>query len=79
MKTVTTHSAKTHLSRLLKDVQRGETVIILHGSEPVAQLTALEKKRTTRPDVGVITSAPVHYSEEAFAPLTEEELKGWGL
>jgi len=79
MKTVTTHSAKTHLSKLLKDVQRGETVIILHGVEPVAQLTAIEKKKKMRPNVGVITSRPVCYTKETFAPLTDQELEDWGL
>ena len=40
-RTVNIHEAKTHLSRLLDDVRRGETVIIAKAGEPVAQLTAL--------------------------------------
>jgi len=79
MKTVTTHSAKTHLSRLLKEVQNGETVIILHGADPVAQLTSAGRRKRMRPDVGVVTSEPVTYSEGTFAPLSEEALKEWGL
>ncbi len=79
MKTVTTHSAKTHLSRFLKDVQRGETIVILHGTEPVAQLTAAKKKRRTRPKVGVCTSEPVRYTKETFSPLTNGDLEEWGL
>jgi prevent-host-death family protein len=35
---VTVHEAKTHLSRLLKRVEAGETVIIRRGSERVAML-----------------------------------------
>lgn len=79
MKTVTTHSAKTHLSRLLKEVQRGETIIILHGTEPVAQLTAAKQRQERRPEVGVVTSEPVRYSEGTFAPLSDEELEDLGL
>ena len=79
MKTVTTHQAKTHLSRLLKEVQAGETIIILNGTVPAAKLTATEPGESTRPPVGTITSTPVHYDDDAFRPLTDEELKVWGL
>lgn len=40
MRTVNVHEAKTHLSRLLDDVSKGETVIIARASIPVAQLAA---------------------------------------
>lgn len=79
MKTATTHQAKTHLSRLLKEVQKGETVIILSGNVPVAQLTAVGPVEAKRPPVGTRTSEPVRYAEDAFAPLTDEELQAWGL
>ena len=79
MKTTTTHQAKTHLSRLLKEVQTGETIVILSGSVPVAQLTAVKPSSTKRPKVGTHTSAPVRYVEDSFRPLTDEELKEWGL
>jgi len=35
---VTIHEAKTHLSRLLKAVEEGETILIKRGSLPVARL-----------------------------------------
>jgi prevent-host-death family protein len=38
MKTVTTHEAKTHLSRLLREVQAGEEVVIARGDTPLARL-----------------------------------------
>jgi prevent-host-death family protein len=79
MKTVTTHEAKTHLSRLLKDVLRGETVIVTNGSVPVARLTAVEPVPPTRPPVGTVTSEPVALTDDAFAPLSDGELKEWGL
>ena len=79
MKRVTTHQAKTHLSRLLKEVQAGEEVVILSGRVPVARLTSLELSSSSRPAVGTPTSEPVHYTDDAFRPLTDEELKVWGL
>ena len=79
MKTVTTHQAKTHLSRLLREVQAGETVVILSGSAPMAQLVAVRPEKASRPPVGTLTSSEVRHSEDAFRPLTDEELKVWGL
>jgi antitoxin (DNA-binding transcriptional repressor) of toxin-antitoxin stability system len=35
---VTVQEAKTHLSRLLRRVEAGETVVIRRGREPVAML-----------------------------------------
>ncbi len=79
MPTVNIHQAKTHLSRLLKEAQAGEKIVILSGTVPVAQLTSLQSTDTDRPTVGTPTSEPVGYTDDAFRPLTDEELKGWGL
>jgi antitoxin (DNA-binding transcriptional repressor) of toxin-antitoxin stability system len=80
MKEITTHYAKTHLSGLLQEVRMGETVIILQGRTPVGQLTAISGTRPPRgPKVGRPTSAPVRLAPDAFAPLSESELKAWGL
>ncbi|MFA6111974.1 MAG: type II toxin-antitoxin system prevent-host-death family antitoxin [Candidatus Latescibacterota bacterium] len=79
MKTVTTHQAKTHLSRLLKEVQAGEVIIIHNGALPVAKLTAVEPNIKVRPSVGTLTSPPVRYTEDAFSPLSNEELREWDL
>jgi prevent-host-death family protein len=43
MRTVNVHEAKTTLSRLLEEVERGETVIIARNGLPVAELTAIKK------------------------------------
>jgi prevent-host-death family protein len=43
MKTVNVHAAKSTLSRLLEDVERGETIVIARNGQPVAQLTAIVK------------------------------------
>lgn len=38
MKTFNVHEAKTHLSRLLRRVARGEELVIARDGEPVARL-----------------------------------------
>lgn len=35
--------------------------------------------KVTRPKVGTLTSPPVRYAADCFAPLTDAELKEWGL
>ena len=80
MKTVTTHEAKTHLSRLLAEVEAGEEVTIARGSRPVARLVPIKRThRRTRPKVGTRTSGPVQYADDAFAPASDEELAEWGV
>lgn len=44
--TVNVHEAKTHLSRLLERVERGEEVVIARAGKPVARLVAVEPKKT---------------------------------
>jgi antitoxin (DNA-binding transcriptional repressor) of toxin-antitoxin stability system len=80
MTTITTHEAKTHLSRYLADVEKGETFIIARGKTEVAMLVPVKKpKQKPRPKVGEIKGKPFEFPASAFAPLTEEELKEWGL
>lgn len=80
MKTITTHEAKTHLSRYLAAAEKGDTVIITRGNKPVAKLTPLQGGETQRrPKVGEFVDRRVKIADDAFAPLTDVELKEWGL
>ena len=45
MQTVNIHEAKTHLSRLLEAVERGEEVVIARAGQPIATLVAYERPR----------------------------------
>jgi prevent-host-death family protein len=42
MAVVNVHEAKTHLSRLLERVERGERIVIARAGRPVAILQAIE-------------------------------------
>lgn len=43
MREVSVHEAKTHLSRLLRQVEGGEPCLIKRGGVPVARLVPIEK------------------------------------
>ena len=75
MKTATVHQAMTHLFRMLKEAQAGETIITLNGTTPVVRLSAIDQPEPRRPKAGTRTSPPVHYAAEAFRPLSEPELQ----
>lgn len=80
MKSVTTHEAKTQLSRLLAEVEAGEEITIRRGDVPIAKLTAIRgKARRVRPRVGTVTSEPIRAASDAFKPLDDQELKVWGI
>jgi len=81
-KSLTTHEAKTHLSRLIEDVLSGVEVIICRGKLPVVRIVKYQAdtESPARPKVGVATSAPVKYSADTFAPLSDSEtLESWGM
>ena len=77
MKLHTIHEAKTNLSKLIQQACDGEEVIIAKGKKPVAKIVpiaAAQKKRVLGGFEGKVWA-----SEDAFAPLTDEELRDWGL
>ncbi len=55
--TVNVHEAKTHLSRLLERVERGQEIVIARAGKPVAKLVPIDDTTTRRPiglDKGMI-------------------------
>jgi antitoxin (DNA-binding transcriptional repressor) of toxin-antitoxin stability system len=72
MKTVNTHEAKTHLSRILEDVERGEVYIISRNGAPIAELRARRPSLRTQTDP-VLSRISVKY--EPTDDLTADE---WG-
>jgi prevent-host-death family protein len=73
----TVHQAKTNLSKLIKEAERGKEVVITRGKQPVAKIVPIAstaKKRVPGMFKGQLWAAP-----DAFDPLTDEELRDWGL
>ena len=73
MKTVNTHEAKTHLSRLLNRVAGGEEIVIARAGTPVARLVPLEGGGRTR-ELG-FARGEVRVSDDFDAPLPTEILR----
>lgn len=80
MITITTHEAKTHLSRYLAAVERGEEIVIARGRKPVARLVPVSTdSRPARPKVGETLGPRLPVPDAALRPLNNDELKAWGL
>ena len=84
MREVNVYEAKTSLSALLEAVAAGEEVVITTRNRPVARLVPIEPPPRT-PTFGSardayersgLTDADI---DRALAPMSEEELKEWGL
>lgn len=72
MKTVNTHEAKTHFSRLLRRVAAGEEITIANRGLPVARLVALPPQNGKR-QLGFYRDA-IKISDDFDAPLPDEIL-----
>lgn len=67
---VNIHEAKTHLSRLLEEVQKGEVVTIAKAGEPIAQLAPL-------PRVDIVFgrfAGQIEFDDSVFADADTEVL-----
>lgn len=74
MSIVNVHQAKTHLSRLLAQVEAGEEIVIARRGEPVARLVACKPTGRRQPD---ILKGKIVLPEGFFDPLPENELRVW--
>lgn len=63
---VTIHEAKTHLSRLIAAVERGEEVIIARRDKPVVRLV-IEKEEKPKRSLGALAG---YISDELLEHLT---------
>ena len=72
MKTVNIHEAKTHLSKLLAQVQAGEEIVISRSGKPCAKLVPISRVKKRKPGIakGAVT-------DSFFEPLPESELEVW--
>jgi hypothetical protein len=54
-------------------------IVVCRGKQPVAKIVPTGVSRPARPKVGHPTSPCFSIPDDAFAPLSAEELKDWGL
>ena len=72
MKIVNTHEAKTHLSRILEEVESGEVYIISRNGKPVAELRKRGTQKHTEPNP-ILSRISIDY--DPTEELTADE---WG-
>jgi prevent-host-death family protein len=78
MRVVATNEAKTHLSALLLEVTKGETIVISRGRKRLAKLVPYDEPGA-RPRVGEVMDEPFAIPDEALRSMNEKELQTWGL
>ncbi|MDO5617963.1 type II toxin-antitoxin system Phd/YefM family antitoxin [Kocuria sp.] len=71
MKTVKVQEAKTHLSALLADVERGESILIARGSRTIARLVPADSGER---ELGF---GSYQLPETFFDDLPNDELSAW--
>ncbi|MGB0911381.1 MAG: type II toxin-antitoxin system Phd/YefM family antitoxin [Nitrospirales bacterium] len=65
------HEAKTHLSRYLTKLKKGETIILCKRNEPIAEIRPLVRQGNKKRPIG-LAKGQITISQEFFAPLPEE-------
>jgi prevent-host-death family protein len=75
----TVHQAKTHFSRLLKEAEAGQEVIVMRGSTPVARIVPISTMPAPKRQLAGLYRGRVTFDEKAFNPLTDEELAELGF
>ena len=80
VRTVTIHEAKTHLSRLLAQVEAGEEVVIARGKTEIARIVPLHPVAKKKRELGWLRhdsrgSDPLAYG--FWDPIPDVELALW--
>ncbi len=78
---VNLYEAKTQLSSLVERAAQGEEIVIAKAGKPMARLVAPAGKHKPQPrrTCGQNLLGITYMAEDWDAPLSEEELKEWGL
>ena len=69
------HQAKTHLSRLIAQVESGAEIVIARNGDPVARLVPFNRPASRQ--FGAMSDS-IALDESFFDPLPEDELAAWG-
>ena len=77
----TVHQAKTHFSRLLKEAEAGQEVVVMRGSKPVAKIVPIQQPDSEKPPFRLMGAfrGKISWDEDAFDPMTDKELIDSGL
>ena len=76
-KQVNVHEAKTHLSKLIAEVEKGHEIVLARDGKPVAKLVPFRAK-TNRITFGDFKGR-IWIADDFDAPLPDDLLEEWGL
>jgi len=68
---------KARLSEYLESVSQGETVVICRHNRPVAELRAIEARRTGSRDLTPMFPGETFITDAFWEPMTEAEIREW--
>ncbi len=66
--------AKTHFSRYIDQVEKGEVIVVCRHNRPVAELRAIQTVPIRPVRVAGLLKGQVSWDRDAFAPMTTDEL-----
>jgi len=70
------HEAKTHLSRYLKKLAHGETLLLCKRNVPIAEIRPIPEARKTKRPIG-LSKGKLHIPSSFFKPLPADVLKAF--
>ena len=70
---VNVHEAKTHLSKYLAKLEKGETILLCRRNQPIAEIRPLALKRKKPRPIG-LHEGQIKLGPEFFEPLPDELL-----
>lgn len=71
MTTVNIHHAKTHLSKLLEQVQLGDSVVIANAGRPVAVLAPIDVRRAGLAEPGSLAGLGYWLLDDDASPQAD--------
>jgi antitoxin (DNA-binding transcriptional repressor) of toxin-antitoxin stability system len=75
MKAVNLQDAKTHLSRYMDEIAKGEIIVMCRHNKPIAEIRSIEPVDEGIPEFGVYDGFGV--SDSFFEPLPDDLLRAF--
>ena len=76
-KQVNVHHAKTHLSKLLAEVEKGQEIIVARDGKPVAKIIPFKMEKQRPFPFGDLKGKG--WIAPDFDDMSDQELEDWGL
>ena len=78
-KQVNVHHAKTHLSMILADVEKGQEIILARDGKPIAKIIPFSERRNRISNIFGDLKGKIWIADDFDDPLPDELMKEWGL